>query len=106
MGLKERRSIKMKEIPSFEWALKQLKKGEKVCREGWNGKDMFIYLVKKSEIKRQDLRNEAAKYCTQYVGEYVKICPHIDMKAADGSIVIGWLASQTDMLSEDWMIAE
>jgi hypothetical protein len=34
----------------------------------------------------------------------VKINPHIDMKASDGSIVIGWLASQTDMLSDDWFI--
>jgi hypothetical protein len=30
----------------------------------------------------------------------------IDMKAADGSIVIGWLASQTDMLAEDWVVVE
>jgi hypothetical protein len=34
----------------------------------------------------------------------IKINAHIDMKSADGSIVIGWLASQTDMLSNDWAI--
>jgi len=28
------------------------------------------------------------------------------MKAADGSLVIGWLASQTDMLAEDWIVVE
>ena len=36
----------------------------------------------------------------------VEICSHIDMKSADNKIVIGWLASQTDMLAEDWEIVE
>jgi hypothetical protein len=36
----------------------------------------------------------------------VTINSHIDMKAADGSMVVGWLASQTDVLANDWMIAE
>ena len=36
--------------------------------------------------------------------EDVRLLPHIDMRAADGSMVIGWLASQTDMLAEDWMV--
>ena len=30
--------------------------------------------------------------------------PHIDMRTADGTMVIGWLASQTDMLAEDWVV--
>ncbi len=34
----------------------------------------------------------------------IKIGAHIDMLAADGSVVVGWLASQTDMLAEDWVI--
>jgi hypothetical protein len=48
------------------------------------------------------MRNEPAK--NHYGDNKVKICPHIDMKAADGSYVVGWLASQTDMLAEDWDI--
>lgn len=32
--------------------------------------------------------------------------PYITMKTADGSILMGWLASQTDMLSEDWMVVD
>lgn len=31
---------------------------------------------------------------------------YIDMKAADGSMVVGWLASQADMLSDDWYILD
>jgi hypothetical protein len=36
----------------------------------------------------------------------ITIGAHIDMRAADGSLVIGWFASQTDMLAEDWMVVE
>jgi hypothetical protein len=36
----------------------------------------------------------------------IEIGAHIDMKAADGSLVVGWLASQTDLLAEDWVEVE
>lgn len=50
------------------------------------------------------MRNGGAR---DYYGIYpVKICPHIDMKAADDSYVVGWLASQTDLLAEDWVIVD
>jgi hypothetical protein len=53
-----------------------------------------------------DLRNEAETHVGENLPPFtdVRINPHIDMKAADGSIVVGWLASQTDMLAEDWVI--
>lgn len=38
--------------------------------------------------------------------EVVRINAHIDMKAADGSIVVGWLASQTDVQADDWYIVK
>ena len=88
---------------TFGLAIEALKKGEKVARSGWNGKSMFVYLVKGNEVRRENLRNEADKHISKEFG-LVKLCPHIDMKAADGSIVVGWLASQTDMLSDDWEI--
>lgn len=34
----------------------------------------------------------------------IELLPHIDMRSADGTLVVGWLASQTDMLSDDWQI--
>ncbi len=37
-------------------------------------------------------------------GDEIELLPHIDMRSADGSMVIGWLASQTDMLADDWLI--
>jgi hypothetical protein len=65
---------------------------------------MFLTLQNGSEVEGTKMRNEPAKF--YYGNSKVKICPHIDMKAADGSYVVGWLASQTDMLAEDWDVVE
>lgn len=91
----------------FDRAIKYLKIGKKVAREGWNGKGMFVYLVNGTEIRAENLRYEAMEhvgYLQPSEDTLVKINSHIDMKAADGSIVVGWLASQTDLLAEDWAI--
>jgi hypothetical protein len=85
---------------SFGHAIELMKKGYKVAREGWNGKSMFIYIQNSSFITKEMGRNEILK---NIEGD-IKINAHIDMKTADGSITIGWLASQTDMLSNDWVI--
>ena len=88
----------------FGMALEALKRGKAVARKGWNGKGMFITLQDGSEVEGNNMRNEPAK---KYYGDCkAKVCPHIDMKAADGSYVVGWLASQTDMLAEDWDIID
>ncbi|MED5101082.1 DUF2829 domain-containing protein [Niallia sp. FSL W8-0951] len=91
---------------NFSQALDKLKKGEKVARSGWNGKGMFIYLVQGNEISVPNLRNEALKHVgmNRATADKVKINSHIDMQSADGSIVVGWAASQIDMLAEDWRV--
>lgn len=92
---------------TFGLAIEALKKGKKVARKGWNGNSMFIYIHDGSRVETVSLRADAIKdYCMDRVIQYVNINPHIDMKAADGSIIIGWIASQTDMLADDWYIVE
>lgn len=88
----------------FGWALHCLKRGKAVARKGWNGKGMFLVLNPGSKVTGNMMRNEHAKKF--YGDNIVKICSHIDMKAADGTYVVGWLASQTDMLAEDWEVVE
>ena len=89
----------------FGQALDALRAGKRVARKGWNGKGMFIYLQPESRVNTEDLRVEPLKeYCESRCIQHIKINAHIDMKAADGSVVIGWLASQTDMLAEDWEV--
>lgn len=95
--------------PTFNFgeAIEQLKKGRKVCRKGWNGKGMFLVMQEGSTVKANQMRQPAMKSYFRNKGQDdITICPHIDMKAADETMVIGWLASQTDMLAEDWTFAE
>lgn len=92
---------------NFGQAIEVLKDGKKVARSGWNGKGMFVYYVESSEVSPVDLRGAAQKHVgsiQKSIADKVKINGHIDMKAADGSIVIGWLASQTDMMADDWEV--
>lgn len=92
---------------TFGLALEAMKKGHTVARKGWNSKGMFIYIQDGSRCETENLRNDAIKdYCKSRVIQHVQINPHIDMKAADGSLVIGWNPSQMDMLAEDWFIVE
>lgn len=80
---------------NFGQAIEVLKTGNKVTRVGWNGKDMFLFLVQGSQFKvnRPPL-----------LGIYTEINyrPHIDMKTVNGEIV-PWVASQSDLLEEDWI---
>ena len=97
---------------NFGQALEHIKMGYRVARKGWNGKKMCIFLTKGSDVKFVDLKqhNQDALVCARSEelneNSVIHISDHIDMIAADGSIVIGWLASQTDMLAEDWEIVQ
>lgn len=93
---------------TFGEAIEVLKDGKKVARTGWNGKGMFLYLTGGSIVPYNNLTGNAGRYVTKEVTgtDDACICSHIDMKAADGTIVVGWLASQTDMLAEDWEVVE
>ncbi|EIW8629030.1 DUF2829 domain-containing protein [Klebsiella pneumoniae] len=77
---------------SFSLAIEALKQGKKVARAGWNGKGMWLKLVP-ADI--------ADKVAFEY--EALDGAPWIGMKTADDKFV-PWLASQTDVLAEDWQI--
>lgn len=94
----------------FGEAIRALKAGARVSRAGWNGKGMWIALTPGSafEARYAKCGHAAAKRADE-LGDpeaEIELLPHIDMRAADGSMVIGWLASQTDMLAEDWISVE
>ncbi len=80
-----------KEVQSkinFGQALEVLKNGGKVCRKGWNGKGMWLKLIHSGNA--------------MFDGFDMQDC--IGMKTADNKMQPGWLASQNDMLSEDWEV--
>lgn len=92
---------------SFGDALTALKAGHRVCRAGWNGKGMWLALsgVLGGRLVEADKfwspHNEAFAHDN---GGSVVVLPCITMKTAAGEILMGWLASQTDMLADDWMV--
>lgn len=91
-------NLNIKEM-NFGKAIEALKQGKKVTRKGWNGKKMFLYYVPEGLYPA---RTDAAKSIADENGK-VQYGPYIAMKTAQGNVV-PWLASQTDMLSEDWEI--
>ena len=81
------------------WAIKEMHNGNKVRRVGWNGKGMWIGLV------RGDQWGLGSEAPFDYSGEGPgSLLPWIGMKTADHRFV-PWLASQTDILAVDWELA-
>jgi hypothetical protein len=87
---------------TFGQALEQMKDGDAVARDGWNGKGMFLLLVPGSQGLTVDEGRPLAKAGVP-VGTRFDYLPHIDMWTAQGAFV-PWLASQSDMLAEDWCV--
>ncbi len=88
---------------NFGEAIQALKSGSKVARAGWNGKGMFlIYVPGTIDAKL----NEGTPYQVALQSNIVTINPHIDMYIATGQFQPGWLASQTDMLADDWELIQ
>lgn len=83
----------------FGSALDAIKAGYRVARSGWNGKGMFLFLVPGSKFKV----NRPPLLGIYPEGTEVSYHAHIDMKTAQGDVV-PWVASQTDVLAEDWEI--
>ena len=90
---------------SFGHAIELLKGGHRVARAGWNGKDMFLSLVKGRDT---DYHVNSEVFGTGNDGNSQDQLPVLDaiyMKTADNKLV-PWLASKTDVLAEDWQIVE
>lgn len=92
-----------KRMMDFENALSHLKAGHKVARIGWNGKGMWLILVPGTENARLVHDSPYAKAVDKL---NVTIDPHIDMMTAQGTMQPGWLASQADLLAEDWEVLD
>lgn len=98
---------------NFGWALANLKSDLRVARQGWNGKGMWLELVKSEQVtivpEKYDgdsvalwaFGDKIGGYGDQY--QHYGLLPWIGMKTADDKFV-PWLASQTDLLAEDWVV--
>jgi hypothetical protein len=107
---------------NFGAAIEAIKAGKRVARSGWNGKGMFVYLNKGSvdyrSVEDAVTGEDLPKAALGNIGGVslslfekgdkgtVARFPNVNMRAAGGETVTGWLASQTDMLAEDWQVLE
>ena len=92
---------------NFGKAIEALKSGQLVTRKGWNGKDMFLFYREESIVPIQVIKtlpDRVKIYFNNKSLTETKFTGYLCMKAADNSIVNGWLASQTDVLAEDWQL--
>jgi hypothetical protein len=91
----------------FGLAIEALKRGRKVARSGWNGKNMWLALSKGNKaLSADNFWNPHNKDFAIENGGTAEVLDVITMKTADNKILMGWLASQTDMLAEDWVILD
>ena len=117
IGASENEELTIGELGSFGQALKSIQRGRLVTRQGWNGKGMFIFQRPEDSLPTNIIVNQVKslpesfkRWVSDNYGDSesdkIKFTAYLCMKAADGTVVNGWLASQTDMLASDWMIVE
>lgn len=87
----------------FGDALAALKGGLCVARHGWNGRGMFVYLVPSASYPAQ--RNARGTMLGRFPDDMVPYREYLAMKTADEQVV-PWVASQTDLLADDWTVVE
>jgi hypothetical protein len=93
---------------NFGQAVEALKQGKRVSRAGWNGKGMFLFLLPAGRVPKTAIHDPALRAVMdeQIEGDHFEALGSIRMFTADKKVLTGWLASQTDILSEDWEILE
>jgi hypothetical protein len=94
---------------NFGQAIEQMKIGQKLTREGWNGKNMFVVLMPALKLPAHSSQEPGAKVndrTAKHIGIDTPLDsqPYFAMFTAQGKWQPGWLASQSDMLAEDWSI--
>lgn len=78
--------------------------GLRIARKGWNGKGMWVCVgaTVSTVVPAANLWNKHTKaFAEQHTG-YADVLPYMIMRTADAKIQMGWLASQSDLLADDW----
>lgn len=88
---------------NFSHALLKLKEGWPCMRDGWNGKNMYVALSPGFQLGPDYVYSPAVKHELNMTMEDGNFLPYLMMRTADGAFV-PWVASHTDMLSDDWHV--
>lgn len=84
---------------SFGLAIEAAKKGKRIARAGWNGKDMYVFLSDGVEFSTMADMSE-------FANEDVYVSDLLVLRTAQKTLQPGWLATQSDILADDWYIVE
>lgn len=95
----EKMGFRVADNMSFGDALEAVKQGKRIARRGWNGKGMYVFLVHGMDF-------HTGADLSELDDQDVEVLDCLVMRTATGAFCPGWLASQTDMLADDWYIAE
>lgn len=88
-------------------AIAAMRLGHKVARKGWNGKGMWLAISPGAESLPADkFWGGPNREFAESNGGAAKVLPAVTMKTATGEILMGWLASQSDLLANDWCVVE
>lgn len=83
---------------TFGLAIEAAKKGNKIARRGWNGKNQYVELA--TDISYTDTRGGVINAKHDAIGSLAFAFAFV----ATSGVQLGWLASQADMLADDWQI--
>lgn len=88
---------------TFGEALMLAKRGKAVARSGWNGKGMWVTKSPgQGQVPAMQLWAPANRAYAESRGGVVSVLPAMTMRTVAGEIMMGWLATQSDMLADDW----
>ena len=92
-------AYRLTDAMNFGLAIEAAKMGKKIARAGWNGKDMYVFLAYEADfVTDADI--------SEFDQLEVEVGDMLIMKTAQNTFQPGWLASQADMLADDWYIVE
>ncbi|OCP21915.1 MULTISPECIES: DUF2829 domain-containing protein [unclassified Ensifer] len=91
---------------NFGNAIEHVKRGGRAARMGWNGQNMFVYLNRGSMpvTAAFPVNGVAPNLFDAGSPDTIPRMPNFNLKTPDGMTVTGWVASQVDMLADDWFI--
>lgn len=92
---------------SFGEALEHLKKGAKIARAGWNGKNQYVVAqAQTTTTEASKIWNPHNKAHAEKIGGQIDVAPYCTLKTAQDTLAMGWVPSTGDLFANDWLVLE
>lgn len=91
--------VRVHDTMDFGTAIQNLKAGARIARQGWNGKNMYVFLAEGESI---EFTTQADM--SEFKDQEVEVSDLMILRTAQGTLQPGWLATQSDILAEDWYV--